>query len=456
MTAHTDPRRVVPTRWKIHALLAALACLVAASPGFAGEGTMFRGNAAHTGVYVAPAIPAPELKWRFHSDAHFIASPALAGGLALVGATDGTLYALDLATGKEKWSFKTGARIASSAAVSDGLVLFESYDGNFYALDAKTGTRRWSFATGGERRFAAAHLHGTLPAAEVMPDPFDFYLSSPAVAKGLVYFGSGDGHVYALDARTGALKWKFETGNVVHASPAVANGMVYIGSWDTYFYALEAATGAPVWKFKTGDDPAIHNQEGIQSSAAVSGGIVYFGCRDSNLYALDARTGRKLWSYDNKGSWVIGSPAVRNGVVYWATADTGLFHALDAKTGASRFTLDFHHWPMFSSPVLAGSLAYFGSHDGHLYAVDTAKGARAWSFETDGAKANAAALTNPDGTPNYRAAFLEHFYDALIVGVTRMMQIGAVLSSPAVAPDGTVVFGSMDGNVYALKAANAP
>jgi endonuclease/exonuclease/phosphatase (EEP) superfamily protein YafD len=55
-----------------------------------------------------------------------------------------------------------------------------------------------------------------------MPDPFDFYLSSAVVANGAVYFGSGDGNVYALDAANGSLKWKFHTGNVVHASPALA------------------------------------------------------------------------------------------------------------------------------------------------------------------------------------------------------------------------------------------
>jgi outer membrane protein assembly factor BamB len=70
-----------------------------------------------------------------------------------------------------------------------------------------------------------------------MPDPFDVYLSSPAVWNGAVYFGSGDGNVYALNASSGQVKWKFKTGDVVHASPAIADGTVYIGSWDTYFYS---------------------------------------------------------------------------------------------------------------------------------------------------------------------------------------------------------------------------
>jgi eukaryotic-like serine/threonine-protein kinase len=89
-----------------------------------------------------------------------------------------------------------------------------------------------------------------------------------------------------LDAASGNLKWKFQTGDVVHASPAIADGTVFIGSWDSYFYALDAATRKEKWRFKTGEDPDIHNQVGIQSSAVVADEVVYFGCRDSNLYAL--------------------------------------------------------------------------------------------------------------------------------------------------------------------------
>jgi outer membrane protein assembly factor BamB len=287
------------------------------------------------------------------------------------------------------------------------------------------------------------------PASETMPDPFDFYLSSPAVSDGTVFFGSGDGNVYALDAASGALKWKFATGDVVHASPAIANRTLYIGSWDTYFYAIDAATGKEKWRFKTGDDADIHNQTGIQSSAAVVDGAVYFGCRDSNLYALDAATGAKLWAYNTKGSWVIASPAVKDGKVYASTSDTGRFFALDAKTGAQLYALDFNRWPMFSSPALAGGYAYIGSHSGKLIAIDLANRTIAWQFQTDGSRTALASDTAPDGTPNYDAIFSESFYDDLVAGTDRLMRI-AILSSPVVG-DGEVVFGSNDGNLYAVK-----
>lgn len=435
-------------RWLL--LLTAVGLPVFAQSLPPGTNSTFRGDARHSGVYRASGAPEfHAMKWKFHVGGQVLSSPVVSNGTVFIGSSDHHLYALDLATGEQKWKFKTGSRVTSSPAVADGVVYFLSYDSNLYAVDAATGQQKWKFHTGGERRFAAQHLHGAEPAAETMPDPFDFYLSSPVVWNGNVYFGSGDTNVYALDASSGSLKWKFKTGDVVHASPAIDSGIIYIGSWDSYFYALDAATGKEKWRFKTGEDPEIHNQVGIQASATVADGTVYFGCRDSKFYAVDAATGAQRWAFSNKGSWVIGSAAVRDGKVYFATSDSGLFHALDAKTGAVLFSLDFKRWPMFSSPAIAGDTLYIGSHNGRLMAINLKSQSVAWTFETDGAKANGATYTKPDGTPNYEAAFFDFFYDDMVSGVEKMMSVGAVLSSPVVADD-AVLFGSADGNVYAV------
>ena len=410
---------------------------------------MFRNNLAHTGVYDAVGVPRLSgIKWKFHTGGPILSSPAIANGLLYVGSTDGYLYAVDIKSGEMKWKFATKARIVSSPAVAGGVVYFASYDGGFYAVDAWNGKLKWRFNNAGERRFAASHIHGALPAAETMPDPFDCYLSSPAVWHGTVYFGSGDGNIYALNAATGAVQWKFKTGDVVHASPAISGGTLFVGSWDSYFYAIDAGSGKEKWRFKTGEDPAIHNQVGIQSSAAVVDGIVYFGCRDSHLYALDADTGKVRWSFSTGSSWVISSPAVLNGRVYFATSDSALFYALDAGSGKQIFALK-SHFPFFSSPAIAGNTVYIGSHDGKLTATNLATGTRAWEFQTDASRQKLAAFSKPDGSPNYQAAFASDFYDDLIAGIARMQSVGTILSSPVVA--GRVVyFGSNDGNLYAL------
>ena len=432
-------------RW----IVAVLLPLVAAT-AWTSEPAMFRADAQHSGSYPGAAVPPlPGVKWRFRTAGPIVSSPAVADGAVYFGSGDHNVYAVDEHSGGLRWKFATRGRVSSSPAVVAGRVYVGSYDGNLYALDAASGKLVWKFATEGERRFSARHLHGAEPAAEVMPDPFDVFLSSPVVAAGTVYFGSGDGHVYAVAADSGTLRWSFKTGNVVHASPALADGVLYVGSWDSYFYALDAHSGAQRWRFKTGSDPDIGNQVGIQSSAVVANGLVYFGCRDSHLYALDAASGAQRWVFATGTSWVVSSPAVRDGVVYFGTSDTAMVHAVDAATGAPRFALNFNHWPFFSSPTLAGDYLYIGSHSGKLIAISLKDQKVAWTVLTDGARKNAAALTNAKGAPDYEAVYGDFFYDDMVSGAQRMFSLGAVVSSPVVA-DGTVYFGGWDGQLYAV------
>lgn len=416
----------------------------------AQDDAMFRGDPQHSGIYTSPAVAAPgKVKWRFQTKGQVISSPTVSGGLVYLGSSDRYLYAVERESGAEKWKFKTESRVASSPAVADGSVYVGSFDGTFYAVDAATGQQKWRFETAGERRYSGAHLHGLQPSGESMPDPWDFYLSSPVIGKGMVYFGSGDGYVYALDAATGAMKWRFKTGDVVHASPALANGVLYIGSWDTYFYALDAATGKEKWRFKTGDDPFNHNQTGIQSSAMVVDGMVYFGCRDANVYALDAATGKKKWAYSTKGSWVIATPIVQDGKLYFVTSDSGMMQALDAKTGAPLFSLNFQKWPLFSSPAVAGSMLYVGSFSGQLLAVDLGAKKVAWEFQTEASKQNLPKFANADGSPKWEVFIPDMFYDDMVTGVQKMLTTGAILSSPAVS-GGVIYVGSTDGSLYAI------
>lgn len=431
------------------AYLLAAAILVSQSIA-AADAPVFRGNLQHTGVYDGKGAPALDgLRWSFHTKGSIASSPAVVGAMAYVGSTDGGLYAIDRASGAQKWVFQTKGRIVSSPAAADSIVYFGSYDGNFYAVDAASGALKWTFKTQGERRFAAKNLHGLEPANEMMPDQWDCYLSSPVVFENAVYFGSGDGNIYALDAKLGSLKWKFQTGDVVHASPAISGGTLYIGSWDTVFYALDAASGKERWRFKTGEDLKIHNQHGIQSSAAVVDGTVYFGARDAHVYALNAATGEKKWGLSTKGAWVNGSPAVRDGKVYVGTSDTGLLHEIDAKTGTVLTSLDMKGWPVFSSAAIAGRVLYAGSFAGELRAFDLKDKKLIWSFATEASKANAPALTKADGTANFYAAFTSNFYDDGVAAYLKLMSLGPFLSSPCVV-DNIVYVGSMDGNLYAL------
>ncbi|HLX25073.1 MAG TPA: PQQ-binding-like beta-propeller repeat protein [Usitatibacter sp.] len=428
--------------------LAALA--LAALPAVAGSGAMFRGGANHDGVY---ATEGPRdfhrVKWTFPTGDRIVSSPVMQDGTIYFGSDDGNVYAVDAATGRQLWKFVTRGSVASTPAVAGDTLYVASFDGRFYALNAKTGAQRWKFSTGGERHFEAKNLHGMTPASQTYFDPFDVYLSSPVVVDGLVYFGSGDGNFYALEAATGAMKWKFHTGDVVHSSPAYAGGVLFFGSWDSYFYAVDARTGVEKWRFHGGEDPVIHNQVGFQGSAAVVDGVVYVGCRDSNLYAIDAATGKEKWKFNNSGSWVITSPAVIDGKVVFATSDSSLFHVVDADTGKSIARQQSKAF-MFASPAIAKGIVYQGVLNGTLEARDLYTGELIWDYQTDASRENKAWALTSERRFNMPMLFRRDNGEAQILSVALEFSVGSFLSSPLVA-NGTVYLGSTDGNLYAIE-----
>jgi outer membrane protein assembly factor BamB len=88
-----------------------------------------------------------------------------------------------------------------------------------------------------------------------------------------VYVGCDDNNVYALNADTGRLRWRYATGNTVHSSPAVAYGTVYVGSQDGKLYAIYADTGKLRWSDAIGGN--------VWSSPAVVHDTVYIGSWDN-------------------------------------------------------------------------------------------------------------------------------------------------------------------------------
>lgn len=426
---------------------AALGLLPLARPAAAAQ---FRGGPARTGV-AADAAPRtlPALRWRFATGRRIVSSPVWAAGVLYVGSDDGHLYALDAARGGLRWAWRTEGPVASTAAVADGRVHVLSYDGRVHTLDAASGEPLWTFATGGERRFEARGLHGTLPRQQTIADPYDVYLSSPAVAGGVVFVGSSDGHVYALDAALGTLRWKQRTGDVVHASPAVADGRVVVGSWDGGLYAFDAGTGAPLWRVQTGVDPAMHNQQGFQGSAAIVDGVAYVGCRDAHVYAFELASGRERWRHSTGASWVVGSPAVADGVVYANTSDSSLVLALDAASGKPRWQRTLAAY-QFASPLVAGTVLLVGVLDGTLVALDRTSGELLWTFRTDASRANAQGALTAGGRFNPAWNFDSGWHDDMVIGFARQSSVASIFASPLVV-DGTVYLAAADGRVYALR-----
>ena len=101
-----------------------------------------------------------------------------------------------------------------SPALWNGALYFGGIDGNLYAVEAQTGRLRWKFVA----------EHGVT--------------SAPVVANSLVHFGSLKG-LYTLNAETGQLKWSYTTDRIVTSTPTVSGGLIYFGGWDGHLYAVQ-------------------------------------------------------------------------------------------------------------------------------------------------------------------------------------------------------------------------
>lgn len=178
--------------------------------------------------------------------------------------------------------------------------------------------------------------------------------------QGMLYFGSSDGKVYALDADNLIWKWEFETDDKIWATPTVSEGTVYIGSFDKKLYALDAADGRKKWEFET--------EGAIVATPLVSDGTVYIGSFDRHLYAINAYDGSLKWKFMAE-NWFWARPLIYNGTVYAPCLDDKVY-ALRADTGDKLTEFDLGS-PVSSSPVLFDDKVIVASRKGVVYSIDT-------------------------------------------------------------------------------------
>ncbi len=266
--------------------------------------------------------------------------------------------------------------------------------------------------------------------------------SSAAIVDGVVYVGSQDCNVYALNATTGAQIWTYATGNSVYSSPAVVGGVVYVTSTDGYLYALNTTMGTQIWNRTVGS--------GARSSPTVVGGVVYVGLNNKALCALNATTGSIIWARSNVPVSLVSSPAVANGIVYVGLT-THYLVAFNASTGLNPWTYSVSSGGVYSSPTVVGGIVYFGADDGRVYAVNVTSHAAIWGYLTGGYVRSSPAFAYGIiyiGSNDGNVYALNATTGTQIWNYTTL---SSVQSSPAVA-DGIVYVGSNDGKVYALDA----
>jgi outer membrane protein assembly factor BamB len=270
---------------------------------------------------------------KYTTDSKFDASPAVVDDTVFIGNWAGNLYALHASDLTPVWGEAPGDRFIASPTVVDGRVYVATTDGDVGAMGVDSGEQLWErslgapvtatpavagnhvyVGTGSSDGSSGAVVALTADGEKRWAQPLDggVAASSPAVVDDMVYVGCQDERVYALDAETGDIEWRFETEGSVDASPAVADGTVFVGSTDERFYALDRLEGTTRWTAPIG--------ESIGAPATVAGTHVYVGDGGGHLHALDTATGDRVWSYAATDGTIMTNPAIADGTLYVGTS----------------------------------------------------------------------------------------------------------------------------------------
>jgi outer membrane protein assembly factor BamB len=149
--------------------------------------------------------------------------------------------------------------------------------------------------------------------------PIEAYISQNVqliASDGLIFVSTSAG-LYALEAVSGELAWRFDTTLPLGNSPTVSNGVVYVGGYDRKLHALRASDGAYLWSF----DKA---KAGYSTNPLVVEGKVIAANRDGKIYAIGEHAspsqGLLIWEFE-AGGMIDLSPAYNNGVIYFAAND---------------------------------------------------------------------------------------------------------------------------------------
>lgn len=300
--------------------------------------------------------------WAIRSGSLMEYPPVVANGRLYVGTNLGRFLALEAESGEIVWEREFGLCIAASPALFEDIVLVSLMDpspckehdpqapGFLVALDIASGEERWRFEAG-------------------------VIESSPLVVGGVVYIGSWDRRVYAIDARSGVKLWEFETGDRVKGGASFRDGTVFIGSYDGRVYALDAASGALVWS--AAGQLGLAGRGRVYSTPALAYGRVFVANLDGKVYAYGATSGELIWSHST-GGFVYSSPAVWEEMVFVGSFDKH-FYALDAVTGDMRWRFDAKG-PIIGSPTVMDGLVYFSTTKAKTFALDARSGEVVWVF----------------------------------------------------------------------------
>ena len=213
-------------------------------------------------------------EWTYDIGDKTWSAPVIDGDTLYIGSFDKKLYALNAADGTLKWEYETKGSISSTPIVYDNKIYIGDYSRHFYALDTN-GRLVWEYPPTDD---------------ENEENPQNWFWATPVVLDGVVYAPCLDGNVYALDAATGNLTYKYVLGNSISSSPVIAGDAIVVATTDLYKKTGKVFVIKPQNKSQEELDSFT---EGIDAPLFVCNDIVYVHTTKDNLYGINPVTKAK-------------------------------------------------------------------------------------------------------------------------------------------------------------------
>ncbi|SEG47554.1 outer membrane protein assembly factor BamB [Vibrio hangzhouensis] len=247
-------------------------------------------------------------------------SARLSGGIAAayqklyLGSENGEVIALDVKTGEEVWRTKVNGEVLANPVADASLIMVHTSQGTMVALEQASGEERWTIST-------------DVPNLTLRGD------SAPSTVSGGVFWGTANGRLAAAIVERGQLIWQQPVGTPkgateidrlvdVDSSPIILGGTLYTVGFNGQLISIDLRSGNPIWKrnYSSATDMATDNRS------------LFLVTDKDHVVAVDARSGTELWENDLLENRLLTAPVIVDG--YLVVGDSlGYLHWLDRETG---------------------------------------------------------------------------------------------------------------------------
>lgn len=287
--------------------------------------------------------------WKKDLDADLPASIEVSASKIFAAAKDGDILCFD-PNGKKLWEYNTGETIISTPAAEGDILSAATLEGDIFTINANNG-----------KVIQVIGLGEPLTSNLLIIDAAGQDSKTKAVVA-----GTPKGEMYCYDIYTLENIWENNSAKGMIATlPLYIKNRIVYGSSDGFLYCIDARSGILNWKWKD------KNAGLLAGCAPISNGkYVFISTNDKSIFAVDLLLGTTIWKKKDYSSWE--SLGISNDDENLFIKGLNNFYILSSRTGKliKEIKTDYDEDTSPTKPIEWNNKILFGTEGGYVYSVD--------------------------------------------------------------------------------------